>query len=117
MTCHFKRIHKGVRYKCTQCPKEFSAPSALRYHQKRIHNPNADELKIIRVKRNQNKKKIYKCDVCDKIVTFQGKYSHTELKHYPNKNCCPFGCPDKIENESEWIAHLQECSSEKMVCL
>ncbi len=119
MTRHYQLAHKGIKYNCDQCVLGFSYESGLKHHKKLNHNPNPDEgkkLKQSKINKKTETAESCDCDICSKTMSSKAVLSrHYELKHYPNKSSCPYGCPDKIETESAWIAHLQECKSEKMV--
>lgn len=71
----------------------------------------------VKAKRYTNSSKIdVGCVFCPKIL--KGKNSlgkHLELVHLSDRNSCPFGCLDSFENEPQWLSHVEQCQSEKMV--
>lgn len=56
------------------------------------------------------------CEIC--LISVRGNNNllrHLELIHFPDKTRCPYGCPDMIEDENEWLLHLEGCKSDKLV--
>lgn len=103
-----KAIHKGYRALCDLCPKEYKYIGTLNIHKKKVHGDGSTVVK-------QAQKRV-SCDICQVSHFNQSVLnSHLELKHFPDKKNCPYGCPEEFGSESEWTSHLEECKSDKLV--
>lgn len=105
---HMRATHqRSHNFNCDLCPKEFNFKSKLHAHKKNVHG---DGPKV--TKKSQK----VSCDIC--LVSIHNKPTlmvHIELKHFPDKVRCPYGCPEQFANELEWTSHLEQCQSEKLV--
>lgn len=106
---HTKSIHQGTRYNCDKCPKELTSKTGLRTHTKMVHGDVAP-------KPGKQAAAKVSCDICSgSFFNKQGLLRHLELKHFPDKSRCPYGCASEFGNDQEWRLHLAECKSEKLV--
>lgn len=118
---HLKRKHEGVRYKCEICDKEFTTPAGVRAHKGTAHGDAAGLELVAQNKANkdfskESKNKVAQCLFCSNSIKGNaGMAKHVELFHLSEKTTCPFGCEDMIENETQWLEHMAQCKSEKMV--
>lgn len=110
---HITSFHRGVRHNCEQCPKTFVSLGGLKTHKKVSHcNGNTSS----KIGMQLSKKAKVSCDICFHSFANNNLLSgHVELKHFPNKTTCPYGCPGEFGHESEWATHLERCTSDKMV--
>lgn len=114
---HLKVIHKGFRYKCDACPNDFASLQMVKNHKLKAHGKGisgADKGHTAKPHKYGHTES--PCDICSRTLVGKNNLGrHMELTHFPVKNCCPYGCSDKIENEQEWKLHLEQCTSEKLV--
>lgn len=92
---------------------DFISRGSLWKHERTLHGSGAARAAPNRAKTISQ---TFSCDICLKTMKGHTQITkHIELHHFSDKSSCPYGCPDKIENEQEWTNHLEGCKSEKLV--
>ncbi|XP_035711659.1 zinc finger protein 354A-like [Folsomia candida] len=103
---HFRAVHEGLRVKrkCTLCPEVFSSIAMVRKHMQKFHH-------VV-----QPTSKRTPCEMCTKTFSNStGLHRHVELFHFTDRKSCPYGCATRFTSGADWLKHLEECKSPKMI--
>jgi len=106
---HKKRDYKGFAkgsqqstqlvtnkpYKCSECSKAYETERELVGHVDRVHTSP------------DTRKKLVRCDVCDKLVMRKGLFAHKERLHGQKNFSCLF-CTYKAESRMQIVRHTDE---------
>ena len=107
-----ENIHKGIKYKCTECSREYTQEYDLTRHIKSIHFPEKSKcLKCNREFASINSRKAHSCvrsfcDLCGKSFESKRLREHIKVKHEGKRYPC-FHCSYKATQKTHLKTHMK----------